>query len=277
MDRRASLVFALVACAHVSGKQGIPGGPCGPEIRGSADITARWSIVMVGELHGTHETPAAFGRLVCRAAERAYPAGVLVGLEIPRGDQAAIDAALAAADDETARSRLLATTHFADEFHDGRDSEAMLALLLELRRQRRAGLDIEVVAFDMDLAAFTPASDRDLEMARAFGEAIDAHPDTTVLAYAGNLHARRRAAARLQRHPPMAERLLADHPELVTLGFASAGGSYWACEDDTCGVHQGQGTDRGAEPFVELSDEQGDAYDGFLYVGAITASAPAKP
>lgn len=277
MDRRAPLVFALVACAHVSGKQGIPGGPCGPEIPGSAEITARWSIVMVGELHGTNEAPAAFGRLVCRAAERAHPGGVLVGLEIPRGDQAAIDGALAAADDETARTRLLATTHFSDESHDGRDSEAMLALLLELRRQRRAGLGIEIVAFDMDPATITPASDRDLEMARELGEAIDAHPDTTVLAYAGNLHTRRHALPRVQRHPPMAERLLADHPELVALDFASSGGTFWACIDDTCGAQRGQGNGRGPDPFVELSDAQGDAYDGFLYVGPITASPPAKP
>lgn len=276
MDRRAPLVFALVACAHVSGKQGIPGGPCGPEIAGSADITARWSIVMVGELHGTVEGPAAFGRIVCRAAERAHPNGVLVGLEIPRSDQAAIDAALAAADDETARARLLGTRHFSGETHDGRDSEAMLALLLELRRQRRAGLGLEVVAFDGDPSTFTPATDRDLEMARELGAAIDAHPDSTVLAYAGNLHTRRRALARLQRHPPMAQRLAADHPELVALDFASAGGSFWACIGDTCGVQQGKGNDRGREPFVALGDEQGDAYDGFLYVGPITASPPAK-
>jgi hypothetical protein len=211
---------------------------------------------------------------VCRAAERSHPNGVLVGLEISRAEQPAIEAALAATDDADARKRLLATKHFSTARHDGKDSEAMLALLLELRRQKRAGLAIDVVAFDVDPATVTPATERDLEMARELGAAIDAHPDATALAYVGNYHALRRKPPQIDQKPMVAY-LVEDHPDLIALDFATAGGSYWAC-DAKCGVKHGTGTDRGTEPFVAIDDSQGDAYDGFLYVGSITASPPAK-
>src|SRR4029079_429619 len=64
---------------------------CGEAIPGQERLG---SLVLLGELHGTAEIPAAFGRLVCQAASTRRGA-VLVGLEILAGAQAAIDVFLA--------------------------------------------------------------------------------------------------------------------------------------------------------------------------------------
>lgn len=257
------------------------GGPCGPEVRGSGLVTARWAMTLVGETHGTVEVPAAFARLVCRAAERAHPSKVLVGLEIPRGDQPAIDAALAEPDAARARARLLATRHWDGTTRDGRASEAMLGMLLELRRQRRAGLVIDVVAFDLDVTAMTETTDRDAAMAQHFEAAIAAHPDATVLVLVGGWHTRRHGMPG-EHEPPMAARLLAEHPELHALTTSAASGSEaWNCVGEDlatldCSAHAVVGgKDRGSEPFVELSEpDDSGMYDGVLYLGRTTASPP---
>lgn len=285
MDRRALLIAALLVaggCARITGTQGVKGGPCGPQVRGSGLVTARWAMTLVGETHGTVETPAAFARLVCRAAERAHPSEVLVGLELPRGNQAAIDAALAEPDDAQARAELLGAPHWDGSTRDGRASEAMLDLLLELRRQRRAGLAIAVVAFDVDPATMTATTDRDAAMAQHFEAAIAAHPDATVLALVGSWHTRRRGMPD-EREPPMAARLLAEHPELQSITTRAAPGSAaWACEGDDlatldCRTHAlAAGEDRGDVAFVELRPpDDARTYDGVLYVGRTTASPPA--
>jgi hypothetical protein len=256
---------------------------CGPEIRGSDAVTGPGVITFVGELHGTDEAPASFGRLVCRAAGRAAAAGVLVGLEISRTDQHGIDALLDEPDDAAAGRAVLALRHFADGGPDGRTSAAMAALLLQLRAWRRAGQPITVVAFDVGVEAFS-ASDqlRDAEMAAVLERAIAAHPGATVMVYVGSRHARVTVGVPGDRElAPIGFHLRAQHPELRALDFAASGGSFWACEGFDlesldCRARRLAGRDRGAEPFVELwARRAGDPYDGVLYLGRVTASPPA--
>src|SRR5690242_299291 len=79
---------------------------CSP-IPGAYQIWSKASVhwVFVGELHGSNETPAAFGELVCDAI--AQGKHVTVALERPASEQAALDNILTARDLARAREALL--------------------------------------------------------------------------------------------------------------------------------------------------------------------------
>lgn len=78
--------------------------------------------VVVGEMHGTTETPAAFAAMVCAAAEQGP---VTVALELPQAMQPQLDAFLAAPDAEAAVATLNGTTFLNLKMADGRSSTAM--------------------------------------------------------------------------------------------------------------------------------------------------------
>ncbi|MGV6492816.1 hypothetical protein ACTUVK_003020 [Stenotrophomonas rhizophila] len=91
-------------------------------------------LVLVGELHGTVETPALVGELACAAAADATP--VTVALEMDPTEQARIDAYLASAGTAADRSALLAGRFWTRTMQDGRSSVAMAALIERLRSLR---------------------------------------------------------------------------------------------------------------------------------------------
>lgn len=84
-------------------------------------------IVLVGEIHGTQETPKAFGRLVSSVADE--KSKTLVILEITQSSQAAIDQFLKTGDESFLRK----DDFFSRDYQDGRSSKAMVSLLKRLR------------------------------------------------------------------------------------------------------------------------------------------------
>ena len=70
---------------------------CSP-VPGADQIWSKSSVhwVFIGELHGSNETPAAFGNLVCDAI--AHGKHVTVALERPSSEQTALDNVLTAKD-----------------------------------------------------------------------------------------------------------------------------------------------------------------------------------
>lgn len=261
----------------------VPDLDCPPPVDGAEGLTGPGAMVLVGELHGTREAPAFFSSLVCAAARRAGPAGVVVGIEMARTDQGALDAFVAAPTPAAARSLLLAAGHFTDPWQDGRDSVAMVALLEDIRRWRASGAPIEVVAFDVAPGP-KPRTDREAAMAEALADAASRRPGASVLIYTGNLHSRTLPSPFAPSRTPMGAHLKARFPALRTLDFASAGGTAWLCvmteggSGQICGEQRQGGTDRGPQPFVELWDEpDAGGHDGIYYLGPITASPPAVP
>ena len=97
---------------------------CSP-IPGADQVWSKASVhwVFVGELHGSNETPAAFGDLVCDVLARGKR--VTVALERPTSEQAALDGILTAKDLSAAKTVLLQQPKWKDGM-DGRASEAML-------------------------------------------------------------------------------------------------------------------------------------------------------
>lgn len=97
------------------------------------------AVVLVGEMHGTHELPAVVARLAALATGRGLP--VAVALEVPSSEQPALDAFLAHEDDAASRAALTASGfwHPPPGSADGRAGRGLLRLLRSLHRTARRG------------------------------------------------------------------------------------------------------------------------------------------
>lgn len=252
---------------------------CGGEIAGEEQLTAPF--VLVGEIHGTREIPAVFGDLVCHAAARGRGRTILVGLEIPSSEQAAVDAFLAGEGD--APATLLAQEFWRREYQDGRSSQAMLDLLAELRRQRKAGL--KVVVRGLDPERYDSASGRDAAMAASLTEAIAVVRPAQAFVLTGNVHTRT-----LNGYPwdanaayvPLGALLRERYGELIALDVVTSGGSAWTCTSSAaadCGARDLRNRETtGPAPRISLdpASTPRDGYSGALFAGAVTASSPAR-
>ena len=138
------LLMALAAALMAQPPGG--GGPACDPIAGAEALWAKpeTRFVIVGEIHGTAEAPAAFADLVCLAA-RERP--VAVGVEAGAGFAAKLEAFLASDGGPAARGAFLSDVFWTQPFKDGRSSQAMLAMFDELRRLKRAGRGIKVFGF----------------------------------------------------------------------------------------------------------------------------------
>jgi erythromycin esterase-like protein len=225
-------------------------------------------IVVLGEMHGTVEVPALAARIVRTAAAHG---AVVLGLEIPDDLQPAIDAFVTATDHATARAALLGTPHMFWGWQDGRSSDAMIALVADVRALRAAGRDASVICFD---GGFATAEDRDAGMARSVIAARAARPDAAIVVLCGNLHARTSSLRWMGGH------LRASCAPLLSLNVVDAGGSCWAIrgEHEPPGILELRGSRSHHDgPLVTLfaaRDEHG--YDGELFAGTLTASPPAR-
>lgn len=237
------------------------------------------SILVLGELHGTQEAPAVLAGLAQALAARGE---VLVGLEIPAAEQPALEAWLASDGGVAARRALLAGPFWQQPVarSDGRRSEAMLALLDDLRRLRRTQPTLRVLAYD-----HRGSNDvtRDQAMAAALRRAHLAAPQSRLLVLTGNYHARRVPPQHVSANgvplpappAPMAGQL-ADLA-LATVDLGARRGSFWACQG-ACGVQ----TLRPRRPhddsvtFEPLDPAHGD-YHLRVWLPEYTPAPPVEP
>jgi hypothetical protein len=157
---------------------------CSP-IPGSDQLWSKAGLtfVLVGEMHGTAETPAIFADLVCSA--RSTKRSIVVGIERPVEEQEAINTFMSPADHEAAAQQLLLQGGW--KMLDGRSSRAMLALLEELRAMKQHGVIANVVAFS-DARPGEAAAKREERMAAVLTSSASSYSDALVVALAGNLH-----------------------------------------------------------------------------------------
>ncbi|MFT3700552.1 MAG: hypothetical protein QM831_45835 [Kofleriaceae bacterium] len=246
----------LVGCASSTPHPAAPA----PEIANPG------TTMIVGELHGTREIPAAFGTLVAAAK---HP---IVGLEISRADQPKLDAYLASNGDAAAKAALLEGRW---AYPDGRSSEAMLALIDQLRVAH-----VPIVAFDIadDL---DDENVREKTMTEPLLAARRAHPEAALFVLTGSFHAALAPIgdSNIQR---MAQRLKNDIPDLRSLAIDWMSGSTWICTGfNQCGVQDLPMHTEGDPTVRTTMDPEKTAegvvlYDGHLHVGHISASPPAK-
>lgn len=265
------LGFCMLLCLHAEAAP-----PCTP-IPGTDQLWSRPGLrfVLVGEIHGTKETPATFGDLVCSASSLKRP--IVVGVERPSGEQKALNKLVNAGNEEDSVRGLLSEDGWSTL--DGRSSKAMLSLLLTLREWKMQGLVADVVAFD-DVRADEPNAMREERMASMLTASANKYPNALVIVLTGNFHASKAKPSEispgLASYTPMAK--LLPQAETVSLYLANDGGEAWVEEEDGCGPHK-MGKARGAQRGIVFTEKAPlPGYDGVLATGLpASASPPAIP
>ncbi|MEO0871908.1 MAG: hypothetical protein AAFY19_08120 [Pseudomonadota bacterium] len=192
------------------------------------------------------------------------------------------------------------------EREDGVMSAAMFDLVVRAKALKDEGLDVGIVAFNgskdevqANRHAHLPGQGpHEAAQAENIFNAAEEGGYDRVIVLVGNLHAEKvRVAPGGTQFEPMAVKL-ARKGALVSLDMRDAGGSAWNCQvgrdfkfepgksvpDDAieCAPHPARGhysTDKG--PHMALGsfpgDETTDRFDGYFWVGPISASPPAFP
>jgi hypothetical protein len=221
------------------------------------------SVWWFGEMHGTEESPTFIGDVACSVAQAGYH--VQVALEIWATEQTRIEKFLATGD----RATLLAGPFWAQ--HDGRSSAAMVELLDRVRWLRRAGANIDVVAFDV-----TDKPDRDEAM--AIKVLATRHDKGVVVGLSGNIHSRR---TKWNATTPLVSHLVDAKLPIKTHDISAAGGTMWSCiatpdHEPVCGEHPMRVDTPPGTPWT-FGPPRDDSHDGVYFVGPTKASVPAKP
>ena len=238
---------------------------CSP-IPGAERLWARSELrfVLVGEMHGTNETPAVFGDLVCSASETKRT--IIAGLEVR--DQQALNRFMDSKNRETSVKELLSTDEWKGT--DGRASSAMLVLAERLRSLKADGLLSRVIAFS---ASGGSAAQDEEAMSSALLRASTGNPDALLIVLTGNVHASKQELAEVGSYRLMGSFL--PPAQTVSLLVTDRGGEAWNCQDGSCGPHTLASSAGVNREITLISPHVG--YDGVLSTGlSVTASKPAN-
>jgi uncharacterized protein (TIGR03067 family) len=267
MKGRCLLIAALSIGVAVADE------PCRP-IDGIGPLVKPGNVLLLGEIHGTVESPAFALDVACHAAGKGLP--VVVGLELWPGEQERMDAYLESAGTDEDRKALLDGPMWQSSYQDGRNSRAMLELIDGLRELRAKKLPVRLALFDASGKAGGQQRERD--MARNLAAAVAVSPRAMTIVLTGNRHSRVTLGdPRNASYEPMGYLLgrATSFDGLVALNVAHGSGSAWVCAPD-CGITRLGGEHGGAEWSVEIDEATRPAgHRGWYHVGAITASPPA--
>ncbi len=276
----ALLVFgrAIVACAGAP----VPAAasPACHQVPGLGEILASHDVVLVGEMHGTVESPGFLSSTACLAVQSGR--SVTVALEVPNEEDARLQRYLVSPGSAADRAALLAGAFWQSSYQDGRRSGAMLGLLDALRRLRGGGAPLRVTLIDAIPEPPLTGPARDRAMATRLEKAMAAAPKDLFLVLTGNIHSRiGRGTPWEKGYEPMGFVLsrLAPGSRLAALDVQYTGGTAWFCLGEqaaTCAAHEVRGNaPPAAPPVTQLAHASPEGYNGFYFVGRLTASPPA--
>lgn len=230
--------------------------------------------LLVGEIHGSAETPVAFADLVCAAAATGRP--VVVALEQSMDGQAALETYLVSSGGAAAEQTVMEALYWHAPVRDGRSSVASLELLRTLHRFKAEGR-IMTVQTILGRGDGSPA-DHERKMADGLEAAAARAPNALVVGLMGNFHAMK---GQRPGRDGVTYRLAADllPPDAtVSLYVISAGGAAWFCSQSECMARPLKGVPVDKPRGVSLEAPGFDGYDGILSIGGpMTASPPAMP
>lgn len=250
---------ATISCKPVAGEE-------------SLWANQKTNYILVGEMHGTAETPALFGDLACAAHASRRP--VVVGVEAIETEQAAIDAFVRSDGGEKARTEFLHSRIWTFPMKDGRSSRAYLDLFERLRALKKVGQIADVVAIQPAVGV-TSQTQYNAVMADRFRAARARYPDALELILVGNCHA---SLSDLKCAPEPMVSAAADLPNDQTISLdVVTGGEAWNCMGNDCGPHKWTGR-KPETRAVRLSKDARPQFDGVIDLGVpATASPPAAP
>ncbi len=187
-------------------------------------------MLVLGELHGTRETPLLVRQLVDDYSRDGTP--VFLALELKRAENPTLRDYLASDGGAAARQRLHGRAFWTvhDDQHDGRRSRDMLALIEDLRALKARGRAIDVVGYDVNHSDGNNQT-RDNRMAAELRRLYRRVPaGARMLVLTGNVHAmlqRPAGAPPEMQTRPMAS-LLRDL-DIYSVGLQAQHGQYWGC------------------------------------------------
>ena len=240
--------------------------------------------IVIGERHGTEQAPALTGQLVCGLLKRGR--STILALERDSAEQPALDRYLRSPGGPEDVQTLLANGAWASQLQDGRNSQAMLKLIEQMRQWRAAGQRVGVLAMQSEGHDIAPLSDdekrpitgadldrfsaiNDRSMADKVWMTLALHPGYTVVALAGNVHTAvaSKTRARSLASPSFAD-VLASYIPIHVIGLkASDGGSAWNLSSQGSGAHPVS-----AGSAFYMNDAR---VDSLVDLGRVSASAPA--
>ncbi len=230
--------------------------------------------ILVGEVHGSEQTPDVFGDLVCSLARRGRR--VAVGLELFQSDQPWIDRFMASDGGATARAEFLGQPAWSSGMRSGQTSRAMFALIERLRLLKKNGAVVDVTAALDRPDAAGHDSYEDL-LASGLRDLAARHTDATVVALMGNVHATKHPVSfGGPAYQPAA--MLLPPAQTISLWAENRSGEAWNCHSAVeCGPHSYAGDDTGRRRGVHMIAGM-EGYDGAIDSGLpATASPPASP
>lgn len=268
---RIAFLLALALAPPAAAQTLKPG--CMP-IPGSSGLFAPGKVILLGELHGTKESPAFAASVVCNAV--AADLDVIVGLELSGSAQPDVDAYLGSTGAGSDRQRLLNHPLWQRDYQDGRTSRAMFKLIDDVRQLGRKGSPVKIVMFDA--SGGRGGQQRDRDMAAKLMQSMEAAPRAIHVVLTGNLHSRVfPGVPRNSEYEPMGyilTKALASG-RVVSLDVAYAGGTAWVCNPD-CGISELGSRKEGPPGAIEMEEKTRPAgHAGWYFVGSIAASPPA--
>jgi hypothetical protein len=243
-------------------------------VDGLAPLLKPGTILLLGEIHGTRESPAFAANAACLAARAGTQ--VTVGLEIPDPEAPRVAAYLASPGAAADRAALLAGAFWRRSYQDGRSSQAMLDLIESLRRMEHRGYPVRLRLVDREVEA------RDRFMADRVKAEAEAAPGALLLVLTGNLHTRTKDGTPWDpKRPNMGAFLVGDLPgrRILALDVSYSGGEAWTCTDadaQHCGIHPLKPIRSGdAEKVVLYPEISTTGFHGYYHVGKLSPAGPA--
>jgi hypothetical protein len=224
-----------VACSSVAAATPFGSTTLDGSVQRVACQVARRRLLIIGEIHGTQETPAFVAALV-RATSKNRP--VRVGLEWPAWMNDYVVTYFASQGTMDDRKKMLRMGYWKTP--DGRSSEAMVDLVDTIRHLRQQGRHIDIFLMEPNVPT-TPAdlqsnflTRKENGMAKALKAALNTAPSNAlVIAYMGSYHTRYVEDTNYPQ-PSVLQQVIDDHPLYISTQ-ADAGGA-WVCQE-RCGPY----------------------------------------
>lgn len=232
-------------------------------------------LVVLGEYHGTAETPLLVAELMERYSRDT--AAVRLALELPMSENVALARYLRSDGGADARETLRTSPFWAvkDDQHDGRRSRDMLALIEAVRVLRAQGRDVGVAGYDEETDTSARNDQRDATMATHLRQQFNALPaDARMLVLTGNVHAMRTrpADAPAEMQQKMMAAHLLDLP-LYSVRLEALRGHFWACFQPCRAVPLIERPPRAAKEDTD-ADRQ---YDLWIWMPALSVATLTDP
>lgn len=213
-------------------------------------------LILVGEMHGTLESPHYFYEIVCNAISLSRKQ-VVAAIELFEGDVTL----------DGDNKHLASAVNRSDVWrknHDGKTSEAMFELLERFNLLVKDG-KLKVIFFDKDDEA------RDLSMAMTLKEHLSG--DSLVIALTGNRHNKIKHGNSWDPNSKnMGAYLKEMDVNLSSINLLTNGGNAWVCMPNCANHELSTRNLEGYEEVFDASDKSG--YQFHWLVGAVHASEP---